>query len=58
MAAISKFDQYRTQIEYLFNIGISIKSAWKIINYSLPKEAKMSYSAFYHYVKNHISKTD
>ena len=54
MAKSSKFERYKIEIEYLLGIGISIKSAWKIINYSLPEEAKMSYSAFFHYVKKHL----
>jgi len=54
MAKNSKFEQYKSEIKYLLNIGISIKSAWKIINHSLPEEAHMSYSAFFHYVKKHL----
>ena len=54
MAKSSKLERYRVEIEYLLDIGISIKSAWKIINHSLPEEARISYSAFFHYVKKHL----
>jgi hypothetical protein len=55
MAAWSKFEKHKAKIEHLLkNVKISIKSAWKIINYDLLDEVKMSYSAFFHYVKNHI----
>jgi len=54
MAKSSKFERYKSEIQYLLDIGISIKSAWKIINHTLPKEAHMSYGAFFHYVKKHV----
>jgi hypothetical protein len=54
MAATSKFAQYNKEIKFLLEIGISIRAAWKIINYYLPCEAQMSYNAFYHYVNKHI----
>ena len=55
MAAKSKLEKYRTEIYDLIRKGASIRSTWKIINYSLPVEAKMSYNAFYHYVVKHIN---
>jgi hypothetical protein len=56
MAAKSKLEQYKTKIEDLIEKGISIRSAWKLINSELPSEAKMSYSAFVHFVNKHIKK--
>jgi len=57
MAAVSKLEKYRVEIKDLMEKEISIRSAWKIINFTLPKEGKMSYSTFYHYVTKHILST-
>lgn len=54
MAKKSKMEYFRTEIEELIKKGVSIRSAWKIINSELPDYAKISYSAFFHFVKNHI----
>ena len=56
MAAKSKLEKYREEItDLVCNKGVSIRSAWKIVNYSLPEEAKMSMTAFFHFVKKHIT---
>jgi hypothetical protein len=44
------------EINDLLIRGASIRSAWRIVNSSLPTEAKMSYTAFFHFVKKHINK--
>lgn len=54
MAAKSKFEKYKLESTDLLNRGASIRSTWKVINSYLPEEARMSYTAFFHYVKKHI----
>ncbi len=55
MAAKSKLEKYREEItDLVCNKGTSIRSAWKIINYNLPEEAKVSNNTFFHFVKKHI----
>ena len=56
MAAKSKFEKHKPEIKSLLTRGASIRSAWRIVNSSLPIEAKMSYTAFFHFVKKHILK--
>ncbi|QEZ89310.1 hypothetical protein ACIB15232_1198 [Aliarcobacter cibarius] len=51
MAAKSRMEKYRLEIENLMKIGVSIRSAWRLINVNLPKEGKISYNAFYHFIK-------
>jgi len=53
MALNSKMEQYKEEIRSLINMGVSVASACKIINAKLPKEAKISYNAFFHFVKKH-----
>lgn len=53
MARYSKMEKFRTQIREYLNIGVSIRSAQRLINSQLPEEAKISYTAFYHYCKTH-----
>lgn len=55
MAAKSRMERYRKEIEELIIIGVSVRSAWKIINADLPKGGKISYNAFYHFVRNNIN---
>ena len=56
MARYSKMEKFRTQImDYLKN-GVSIRSAQRLINSQLPEEAKISYTAFYHFCKTHLLK--
>lgn len=55
MAAKSKMEKYKKEIENLIIKGVSIRSAWRLINADLPKEGKVSYNAFYHFVKNTIN---
>ena len=54
MAAKSKMEIFRGEIEDLINRGASIRSTWRVINSHLPKEANISYNAFFHFVKTHI----
>lgn len=56
MARYSKMEKFRTQIREYLDIGVSIRSAQRLINSQLPEEAKISYTAFYHYCKTHILK--
>ena len=56
MARYSKMEKFRTQIREYLDIGVSIRSAQRFINSQLPEEAKISYTAFYHYCKTHILK--
>ena len=56
MARYSKMERFRTQIREYINIGVSIRSAQRLINSQLPEEAKISYNAFYHFCKTHILK--
>jgi len=55
MAARSKMEKYKHQIMDLIKRGASIRSTWSIINSSLPDEGKISYTAFFHFVKTHIA---
>lgn len=54
MAAKSRMEKYRVEIEKLINIGVSIRSAWKLINANLSEDTKISYSAFYNFATKHI----
>lgn len=56
MARYSKMERFRTQIREYINIGVSIRSAQRLINSQLPEEAKISYTAFYHFCKTHLLK--
>ena len=56
MARYSKMEKFRTQIKEYLDIGVSIRSAQRLINSQLPEEAKISYTTFYHYCKTHILK--
>lgn len=56
MARYSKMEKFKTQIREYLDIGVSIRSAQRLINSQLPEEAKISYTAFYHYCKMHILK--
>jgi len=51
----SRMEYFREEIEDLIEKGVSIRSAWKIINADLPEYAKVSYVTFYRYVKNNIT---
>ncbi|MBW6487473.1 hypothetical protein [Sulfurimonas sp.] len=57
MAAKSKLEKYRYEIQDLIDKGVSIRSTWKIINSYLSEDAKMSYSSFYHFAKQHIEQS-
>ena len=54
MANKSRMERYRVEITELVKKGVSTRSAWKIINYNLPDEAKISYNAFNYFVNTHI----
>ncbi|MFA6761077.1 MAG: hypothetical protein WCR69_08555 [Sulfuricurvum sp.] len=54
MAAKSKLEKFKKEISDLIDKDVSIRSAWKIINFKLSPEAKISYNAFFHFVKKHI----
>lgn len=49
MAKQSKLEYFRKEIEELLKKEISIRAAWKILNYDLPAYAKTSYSTFYRF---------
>ena len=51
MAAKSRMEKYKKEIENLISKGVSIRSAWRLINADLPEEGKISYNAFYHFIK-------
>jgi len=54
MAAKSKLERYKQEISDLIGKGVSIRSAWKIINSGFSLESQISYNAFFHFVKKHI----
>lgn len=54
MAAKSKMEKYKYEIEDFIKKGVSIRSTWRIINSYLSDDAKVSYTSFYHFVKKHI----
>ena len=54
MAAKSRMEKYRSKIENLILKGVSIRSAWRLINADLPEEGKISYNAFLHFVNKNI----
>lgn len=51
MAAKSRMEKYKSEIKSLISCGASITSTWKIINSKIHADGKISYTAFYHYVK-------
>ncbi len=55
MAAKSRMEKYKNEIQNLILKGVSIRSAWRLINADLPEEGKISYNAFYHFVRNAIN---
>ena len=54
MAKKSRMEYFKKEIEELIRKGVSIRSAWKLINADLPEYAKISYNAFFRFVKNNI----
>ena len=54
MAVKSKMEKYKYQIIDLIKRGASIRSTWAIINSHIPDEEKISYTAFFHFVKTHV----
>ena len=55
MAAKSRIEKYKSEIIELIKIGISVRSAWKIINNKISDDGKISYTAFFHFVSKHCS---
>ena len=55
MAAKSRMEKYKNEIQNFILKGVSIRSAWRLINADLPEEGKISYNAFYHFVRNAIN---
>lgn len=47
----SKLIYFKKEIEYYLEIGVNIKGTWRIINAKLPSYSKITYQAFYNYVK-------
>ncbi|MDY3205932.1 MAG: hypothetical protein RBR70_12750 [Arcobacter sp.] len=54
MAAKSRMEKYKIEITELINIGITVKSAWKIINNKISDDEKISYNAFLHFINKNI----
>ena len=54
MAAKSRMEKYKNEIENLILKGVSIRSAWRLINADFSEDGKISYNAFYHFVKNNL----
>jgi len=54
MAKKSRMEYFRVEIEKYIKIGVNIKNVWKIINAKLPEHSKITYQAFYKYVKKNI----
>lgn len=57
MAKKSRMEYFRKEIEELIKKGVSIRSAWRIINADLPDYAKISYNAFLNFVKKYVEST-
>ena len=55
MAAKSRMEKYKGEIIELIKIGVSVRSAWKIINSKISDDGKISYTAFFHFVSKHCS---
>lgn len=55
MAAKSRMEKHKREIRELINCGASITSTWKIINSRINTDSKISYTAFYHFVKKNIN---
>ena len=47
----SILDVYRDEIEKYIEIGVSLRSVWKIIKEKLPEGVTVSYPGFYRYCK-------
>jgi len=56
MANKSRIDKFELEVKELIEIGVSIRSAWKIINSKLSNDGKISYSAFYHFSRRFNNK--
>jgi hypothetical protein len=57
MAAKSRMEKYKNEIKNLILKGVSIRSAWRLINADLPEEGKISYNAFLHFVNRNVKAT-
>lgn len=48
-------EKYKSEIVELIKIGVSVRSAWKIINNNkISEDGKISYNAFLHYINKNI----
>lgn len=54
MAAKSRMEKYKGEIIELIKIGVSVRSAWKIINSKISDDGKISYNAFLHFINKNI----
>lgn len=54
MAAKSRIEKYKSEIIELIKIGISVRSAWKIINSKISDDEKISYNAFLNFINKNI----
>jgi len=51
----SRLDRYKTEIKSLIDKGVSVRSAWSIINSELDQADKITYSGFFYYVKTKLN---
>jgi len=51
----SRLDRYKTEIKSLLDKGVSVRSAWSIINSELDQADKITYSGFLYYVKTKLN---
>lgn len=51
----SRLDRYKTEIKSLLDKGVSVRSAWSIINSELDQADKITYSGFLYYAKTKLN---
>ena len=51
----SRLDRYKTEIKSLLDKGVSVRSAWSIVNSELDQADKITYSVFLYYVKTKLN---
>ncbi len=51
MAKVSVLDLYKDEIEKLIQMGVSVRSAWRIISSKMNEETKITYNGFYRYCR-------
>ncbi|WP_456370509.1 hypothetical protein [Thermodesulfatator atlanticus] len=47
----SRYDEFYEEIKYFLEIGLTKRSAWKIINSRLADFERLSYPTFLHFLK-------